>query len=106
MSLKRVGFGGRYNVGVSYGLHVSSWRGHTGAFKHCAMLKQQGFDTWVNQVDLGEKGTWYRVLVGNFASIMEARTERSDVLDILDVDRALVYVRDMPGVGGFDFLEI
>ena len=80
----------------TYGLHVSSWRDHENAFAQCEKLKKQGFATWINQVDLGDKGLWYRVLVGEFASIKEAQAERPDVLAILNLDRAPVFERVDP----------
>lgn len=83
-----------------FGLHVSSWRDHEWAFSHCATLREQGFDTWINQVDLGEKGIWYRVLVGNFATIDEAKAGRPDVLAVLDLDRATIYRKVVPRVDG------
>lgn len=84
----------------SYGLHVSSWRDHEWAFNHCVSLRKQGFDTWVNQVDLGDKGIWYRVLVGNFASIKDAQAERPDILSVLEIERAPVYLRVLPTPNG------
>jgi len=84
----------------SYGLHVSSWRDHEWAFKHCAELKEQGLVTWINQVDLGDKGIWYRVLVGDFATIKGAQAERPDVLAALDLERAPVFQRVMPTLDG------
>jgi len=84
----------------AYGLHVSSWRDHDWAFNHCAKLQKQGFETWINQVDLGEKGIWYRVLVGKFGSVKEAQTERPDVLAILDIERASVFQRVQPRPDG------
>ncbi|WP_319581744.1 tetratricopeptide repeat protein [uncultured Pseudodesulfovibrio sp.] len=80
----------------TYGLHVSSWRDHNHAFAQCEKLKKKGFSTWINQVDLGDKGIWYRVLVGEFGSIKEAQVERPDVLTILNLDRAPVYERVDP----------
>lgn len=80
----------------SYGLHVSSWRDHEWAFNHCAQLKKQGFETWVNQVDLGKKGIWYRVLVGKYDSIKSAQAERPEILTRLELDRASIYKRIQP----------
>jgi tetratricopeptide (TPR) repeat protein len=80
----------------TYGLHVSSWRDRESAAAHCEKLGKQGFQTWINQVDLGDKGVWYRVLVGRFGSIEEAQAERSDVLSILNLDRAPVFERAAP----------
>ena len=80
----------------TYGLHVSSWRDHEWAFNHCADLKEQGFATWINQVDLGKKGIWYRVLVGNFGTIKDAKTGRTNVLSSLNLDSATIYERVIP----------
>ena len=41
----------------------SSWRAF--AAKHAALLA--GFSPNVKQVDLGDKGTWYRLRIGSFA---------------------------------------
>jgi Flp pilus assembly protein TadD len=84
----------------TYGLHVSSWRDHNNAFAQCEKLKKQGFATWINQVDLGDKGVWYRVLVGAFDSVREAQAERQDVLAILKLERAPVFERVDPRPGG------
>ncbi|OIQ50684.1 TPR repeat-containing protein YrrB [Pseudodesulfovibrio hydrargyri] len=80
----------------TYGLHVSSWQDYRNAFAHCEKLRKQGFVTWVNQVDLGDKGVWYRVLVGKFGSVKEAQAERPDVLAILNLDSAPVFERVDP----------
>ncbi len=84
----------------TFGLHVSSWRDHDWAFNHCAKLQKQGFDTWINQVDLGKKGIWYRVLVGRFGSVKEAKAQRPDILAALDIERAPVFARVMPKADG------
>ncbi|WP_319542329.1 tetratricopeptide repeat protein [uncultured Pseudodesulfovibrio sp.] len=87
--------------GESYGLHVSSWLNHNKAFAHCATLRKQGFDTWINQVNLGEKGIWYRVLVGDFATIKDAQRERPELLAVLSIERAPVFKRDAPLADSF-----
>jgi cell division septation protein DedD len=80
----------------TYGLHVSSWRDREIAAEQCEKLRKQGFATWINQVDLGDKGVWYRVLVGEFGSVKEAQAERPDVLAILSLDSAPVFERAAP----------
>jgi Flp pilus assembly protein TadD len=80
----------------TYGLHVSSWRDRKIASEQCEKLRKQGFATWINQVDLGDKGVWYRVLVGEFGSVKEAQAERPDVLAILSLDSAPVFERAAP----------
>lgn len=84
----------------SYGLHVSSWRDHEWAFSHCAKLRKQGYDTWINQVDLGEKGLWYRVLVGDYATVDAAKAGRPEVLATLHLNRATIYRKVVPSVDG------
>ncbi|EGB16163.1 Tetratricopeptide TPR_1 repeat-containing protein [Pseudodesulfovibrio mercurii] len=80
----------------TYGLHISSWHNEKNALLQCEDLKKQGFETWINQVDLGDKGVWYRVLVGKFSSVREARAERPDVLTILNLDSAPIFEREDP----------
>jgi len=41
----------------------TAWRSYKG--KHAALLA--GYSDNIQQVDLGEKGTWYRLRVGGFA---------------------------------------
>jgi cell division septation protein DedD len=52
------GYAGKYLV------HVSSFRGMTRAQSDADYLKGRGYNTVIAQIDLGEKGTWYRVYVG------------------------------------------
>jgi len=84
----------------SYGLHVSSFRDHKRAFDDCATLRKKGFDTWINQVDLGDKGIWYRVLVGQFPTVSEAKANRADILAVLNLDRAPIHKRIKPTPDG------
>jgi Flp pilus assembly protein TadD len=84
----------------TYGLHVSSWRDHDSAFDHCAALRAQGYEPWINRVDLGEKGVWFRVLVGSYDSVGAAQAGRPAVLAALGLERAMVYERAVPAAGG------
>ncbi|WP_243544168.1 SPOR domain-containing protein [Pseudodesulfovibrio tunisiensis] len=83
-----------------YGLHVSSWRDHEWAFAHCEQLRKQGYSTWINQVELGEKGVWYRVMVGRYASAAEAVEARPGVLADLKLERAPAYPLERPAHPG------
>jgi len=85
---------------TTYGLHVSSWREHDDAFAHCAALRERGYEPWVNRIDLKEKGVWFRVLVGRYASVAEAQAGRPEILAALGLERATVYERVMPSVEG------
>lgn len=84
----------------TYGLHVGSFKDHKRAFNACADLQKKGFDTWVNQVDLGDKGIWYRVLVGKFPTIPDAQASRPEILVLLGIDRAPVHSRVVPNPDG------
>jgi Flp pilus assembly protein TadD len=84
----------------TYGLHVSSWRDHEWAFSHCAKLRAKGYETWINRVDLGEKGVWYRVLVGSYPTVDAACAARPEVLSSLALDRAPVFERAIPVAEG------
>ncbi len=84
----------------TWGVHVSSWRDHDWAFRHCEKLVKQGYKPWINQVDLGEKGLWYRVLVGRYSSVDTARVDRQQIIDALELDRAPIYELVMPALDG------
>jgi cell division septation protein DedD len=48
------------------------------ALKLEAKARAAGFDVHVLEVDLGAKGTWYRVRVGSFASKEDAAKVQQD----------------------------
>jgi len=87
-------------IGSTWGMHVSSWRDHDWAFKHCEKLIKQGWQPWINQVDLGEKGIWYRVLVGRYDTVDKAKAERQMVIDQLKLTRAPIYELVVPNPDG------
>ena len=84
----------------TWGVHVSSWRDHDWAFNHCEKLRKDGYDTWINQVDLGEKGIWYRVLVGRYASVDAARAVREEVKETFKLSYAPIYELKPPSPVG------
>ncbi|MDD3311546.1 tetratricopeptide repeat protein [Pseudodesulfovibrio sp.] len=84
----------------TWGMHVSSWRDHGRAFRHCRKLAGQGYEPWINQVDLGDKGIWYRVLVGRYPSVNAARADRAHILGELKLDRAPIYELVTPALDG------
>ena len=57
-----------------YLIHVSSFRRKDHAQSDADYLAGRGYSTIVAGVDLGEKGLWYRVYVGPFASRADAQT--------------------------------
>jgi cell division protein FtsN len=51
-----------------YSLHMGSYRTMDQARTYMATLRKQGLSPYWTLVNLGEKGTWYRVFVGHFKS--------------------------------------
>ena len=63
-----------------YVVHFSSYRSHANAVADAARLASElGRPAHAVVVELGEKGTWYRVVVGEFATPGEARAFRAEV---------------------------
>ncbi len=63
-----------------YALHESSWRTDTKARERVEALRKRGVhDPRVESVHLGEQGVWYRVYIGQFASMRQAR-DYSEIL--------------------------
>ncbi|MCF8040500.1 MAG: SPOR domain-containing protein [Desulfarculaceae bacterium] len=52
---------------------AASFRREAVAQNYAQRLAGQGLPARVNQVDLGKRGTWHRVCVGNFATLAEAK---------------------------------
>jgi cell division septation protein DedD len=55
-----------------YLVHVSSFHGRAKAQEDADYLTGRGYEAVIAQVDLGDKGIWYRVYVGPFATPREA----------------------------------
>ena len=43
------------------------------AEKEARRWKQKGYEAFVKRADLGKKGVWYRIYVGHYATIQEAK---------------------------------
>ncbi len=56
-----------------YAVQVASLRSASEAQKYVNYLRDKGYEAFFRQVTLPQKGTWYRVYVGRFKSISEAR---------------------------------
>jgi hypothetical protein len=65
---------------VVYVIHFSSHKDRPSAEKEARRLAGElGKPGHAVEVDLGEKGTWYRVVIGEFPSVEEARAYRADL---------------------------
>ena len=57
---------------IPFTIQVSSFKDKTKAELELAGLKAAGHSAYISEVDLKEKGTWYRIYVGNFATKSQA----------------------------------
>jgi hypothetical protein len=65
---------------VVYVVHFSSHKDRASAEKEAKRLSGElGKPGRAVEVDLGDKGVWYRVVIGEFASVEEARAYRADL---------------------------
>ena len=62
-----------------YYIHISSFRSIRNAHKDAERLYKKGYDTIVSRERVADKGFWYRVYIGPFTSLQEAKTVRSEV---------------------------
>lgn len=74
-----------------FGIHVSSWRDLDWAVRHSEELKTRGYETWINRIEIEDKGTWHRVLLGRYLTVDKAIEARPSVLEGLGMDHALIY---------------
>ncbi len=72
-----------------YTIQMSSWRSRAKAESEAERYRGMGLEAYVQQADLGEKGTWYRVRVGRYPALSEAQ-EAARSLTGVDPDRAWV----------------
>ncbi len=49
-----------------YTIHESSWQDLESAASRARILRNKGFNARIRRVDLGSKGIWHRVLIGDF----------------------------------------
>jgi len=76
-----------------YYLHVSSFRSIGKADKDAGRLHRKGYDTVVSYERVADKGFWYRVYIGPFTSLQEAKIKRSELRQKKLVDYAAIRKR-------------
>ena len=76
-----------------YYLHVSSFRSITNANKDAERLHRKGYDTVVSYERVADKGFWYRVYIGPFTTLQEAKLKRSELRRKKLVDYAAIRKR-------------
>jgi succinoglycan biosynthesis transport protein ExoP len=62
-----------------YSLQAGSFKSLQQFYKAISLLRNRGLLPYGNQVDLGEKGRWFRVFVGYFETLEEAEEFRKSV---------------------------
>ncbi len=71
-----------------WALHVYSLPDSPGTAKQVQELDRRGFQSEVRIIDLGEKGRWFRIYLGNFASRSAAKQAMPTLLEKLGEDWA------------------
>jgi cell division septation protein DedD len=77
-----------------YAVQITSSQDRAMATYHMQVLKEKNFPAFIQEVDLGSKGTFYRVLVGPYQSEDEARNVQKELQK--DSRFAECYVRHLP----------
>lgn len=72
-----------------YTLHESSWQDLDSAADRARMLRRKGFNARIRRVDLGGKGIWHRVLIGDFNN-WEAAKRYKRKLSRYGLDHAII----------------
>ena len=62
-----------------YYLHVSSHRLKMRADMNVALLQNKGYDTIIRREQVADRGYWYRVYIGPFSSLREAKLKRHEL---------------------------
>jgi cell division protein FtsN len=73
-----------------YTVHVGSYRIKATASAEAERINAKGHDAFVEQADLGRRGTWYRVKVGRFKTKSEAEQLREKIHNVLVQDSVVV----------------
>jgi cell division septation protein DedD len=72
---------GTIPTGTAYSVQVSSSSNRTDSERLQQKYVELGYRAYVMPADLGERGVWYRVLVGNFATREEAEQLKQEILN-------------------------
>lgn len=64
-----------------YYVQVSSFREEKRAVTHVKALEEQGYDAVANRERVPSKGYWYRVYIGPFLTLEDAKMKRKETID-------------------------
>jgi DedD protein len=76
--------------GLPYSVQVGAFRNYTEAASRLSQWKSKGYAAYVVSADLPEKGRWYRLRVGAYATRGEAKTMREDLKSREAIDGIVV----------------
>jgi len=82
-------------VGALYSVHAASFRQQEKAVGEKQRFLQMGFDAFVDPADLGEKGIWYRVMIGRFLTREQAQGEEAFLHGKLPDQNSRIIKRDL-----------
>ena len=68
-----------YKPPYIYTVHVNSFKRKDRALARMRNLQSRDLDAWVAWIDLGDKGIWYRVLLGQYETKREAQAMRQQL---------------------------
>jgi len=67
-------------VAGTYSVHAGSYRTQQTAAGEAKRLKGNGFDAYIEKVNLGANGIWFRVKIGNYATSGEAKKIEKEII--------------------------
>jgi cell division septation protein DedD len=82
------------SAGMHYAVQISSSQNKTKSVAMVDLLKTKGFDAYVEQIDLGAKGLFYRIMVGPFETEKEAKKVQTQLS--ADSKFSGAYIRHLP----------
>jgi len=74
----------------SYAIQESSWNEAGQAKRRAGQLSRQGLAAWIRTVDLGSKGVWHRVMIGDFDTLDRAKRTKLDLAKRYALSHTLV----------------
>lgn len=76
-----------------YTVHAGSYRNRGTAEAEAGRFRAKGHDAFIERVDLGRRGVWFRVKVGRFKTKAEAEAYRKSIHKVLVPDSMVVLHR-------------
>lgn len=65
-----------------YTIQLSSWKTLRKAEQEAERYREMGLEAYVQRAEIAERGVWYRVRVGNYPSLSEARRAAASLVGV------------------------